>query len=102
MTFPCPECGSTLWMRAVRIVEFGPGLFGRGIRERLVGFNCVCANMACATVVRVDGNGARRLGPARKETKGPQDVAPPEPPKKREPIEVNRTPTQRWTREARE
>lgn len=103
MTFTCPECGGRLWMRATRVVAIEFGLLG-GIRERLIGFNAVCAEPQCSTVCRVDGNGARRLGAARQHVpKGPQDAAPPEPDRKpRSPIELNRTPTQQWTREPRE
>jgi len=110
MTISCPECGSRTWMRAVRIVEFTPraGLMRwlRGaVRERLVAFNGVCSE--CGLAARVDGNGAKRLGPLVHQSKGRQDDAPrvpvaPEPrPSHAEPIEIHRTPGMMWTRPER-
>jgi hypothetical protein len=106
----CPECGATRWMRAVRVVEFRPcawwlrWIYG-AVRERLVAFNGVCSE--CGLAARVDGNGAKRLGPLGSQSKGRQDDAPrapvaPEPrPAHAEPIEVHRTPGMMWTRPER-
>jgi hypothetical protein len=106
----CPECGSTTWMRATRVVEFAPRSWLTrwwlgAVRERLIGYNGVCAQ--CGTAARVDGNGAKRLGPLVAQSKGRQDDAPrvpvaPEPrPAHAEPIEIHRTPGMVWTRPER-
>jgi hypothetical protein len=97
-------------MKAVKLVELRPcsallrWLFG-AVRERLIGYNGVCAQ--CGTAARVDGNGAKRLGPLVHQSKGRQDDAPrvpvaPEPrPSHAEPIEIHRTPGMMWTRPER-